>query len=45
MGHPHLLGVAHGRGPMTNTDARDLAAALDAPQAWLRGGWESSPAT
>jgi len=25
---------------MTSTDARDLAAALNVPQAWLRHGWE-----
>jgi hypothetical protein len=45
MSYAHLLGVANASEPMTTTDARDLAAALDVPQAWLRDGWNSSPAT
>jgi hypothetical protein len=41
MSYRHLVAVVNGREPMTLTDARDLAAVLDVPVAWLRDGWES----
>jgi hypothetical protein len=35
----HLLGVRNGREPPMESDARDLAAALGVPVAWLKFGW------
>lgn len=40
MSYPHLVGVANGREPLLDTDARDLAAELAVPEAWLRHGWQ-----
>jgi hypothetical protein len=42
MSFGHLRGVANAREPMTTTDARDLAGALEVPVAWLRYGWTTS---
>jgi hypothetical protein len=42
MSYVHLLDVPNANESTTNTDARDLAAALDVPVAWLRYGWTSS---
>lgn len=39
MGYRHLVAVANGREPLTATDQRDLAAALDVPPSGLRDGW------
>jgi hypothetical protein len=39
MRYSHLVALHTPPEPMTFTDARDLAAALDVPQAWLRYGW------
>lgn len=39
MSYPHLVGVANGREPLLDTDARDLAVVLRCPEAWLRHGW------
>ena len=44
MSYGHLLGVLNAKEPMTFTDARDLAAALDVPVACLRNGWSSNGA-
>jgi hypothetical protein len=41
MSYVHLRAVANAQEPLLPTDARDLAAALDVPQAWLRYGWTS----
>ena len=41
MSYRHPVALANGREPVTLTDARDLAAVLDVPVAWLRDGWES----
>jgi len=43
MSYVHRRGVANAQEPLTNTDARDLAAVLDVPASWLRDGW-SPPA-
>src|SRR5262249_36844860 len=40
----HLLRVANAQEPLTSADVRDLAAALDVPQAWLHHGWDSPDA-
>jgi hypothetical protein len=40
----HLLPAANAQEPLTSTEVRDLAAALDVPQAWLRHGWDSPAA-
>jgi hypothetical protein len=42
LSYGHLVAVANGREPMTFTDARDLATALDVPVAWLRYGFPST---
>jgi hypothetical protein len=42
LGYTHLVAVANGREPMTLTDARDLAGALDVPVAWLRYGFTTT---
>jgi hypothetical protein len=42
LSYAHLVAVANAREPMTFTDARDLAAALDVPSEWLREGWTSA---
>jgi hypothetical protein len=39
MSYPHLVAVANGTEPLPPTDARDLAAVLGVPQAWLREHW------
>jgi hypothetical protein len=44
MSYGHLLGVLNAKEPMTFTDCRDLAAALDVPQAWLRYGFTNNGA-
>jgi hypothetical protein len=41
MGYGHLLRAANAQEPLTSSDVRDLAVALDVPQAWLRHGWVS----
>jgi hypothetical protein len=42
MSYAHLRAVANAREPMTFTDCRDLAAALDVPVQWLRYGFTSN---
>jgi hypothetical protein len=44
MSYVHLRAVANAQEPLLATDARDLAAALEVPQAWLRDGWASADA-
>jgi hypothetical protein len=39
LSYRHLVAAANAQEPLTATDQRDLAAALDVPQAWLRDGW------
>lgn len=40
MSYRHLVAVCNGREPLLESDARDLAVALECPEAWLRNGWE-----
>jgi hypothetical protein len=42
LSYRHLVAVANAREPMTFTDARDLAAALDVPVRWLRYGFTNT---
>ena len=39
MSYRHLIGVVNATEPLLDSDARDLAAALRCPEAWLRHGW------
>lgn len=41
----HLRAVANAQEPLTPTDVRDLAAALDVPAPWLRDGWADDAAS
>jgi hypothetical protein len=42
MSYAHLRAVANAHEPMTFTDARDLATALDVPVQWLRYGFTNN---
>lgn len=39
LNYRHLVAIANGHEPMTDTDARDLAATLGCPADWLARGW------
>lgn len=40
MSFAHLRAVVNGVEPLTSTDVRDLAVALDVPPTWLQHGWD-----
>jgi hypothetical protein len=42
LSYAHLVAVANGREPMTVTEARDLATALEVPVQWLRYGFTNT---
>ncbi len=39
LSYAHLSRIERGEHPLTSTDARDLAATLGVPSAWLTRGW------